>query len=79
MNLEEQIQKYKEITIKIQELEEQKKLLNLSITQVMTEKSFEIGNYLVKRFPRLSITTTLDFAPPAQHYQNRRNCRQRDN
>jgi uncharacterized protein YutE (UPF0331/DUF86 family) len=62
MNLKEQIQQYKEISTKIQELEEQKKLLCLSIMQVMTEKSLKIGNYLVRRFSRLSITTSLDIA-----------------
>lgn len=62
MNLEEQIQLHKEISLKIEELEEQKKSLSQSIMQAMQGKSMQFGHYLVKRFCRLSITTTVDQA-----------------
>lgn len=62
MNLEEQVQRHKELSLKIEELEEQKKALGQLILQAMTEKYQHIGNYLVKRFSRLSITTPLEIA-----------------
>lgn len=62
MKLEEQIQLHKEISKKIEELEEQKKNLSLSIMQSMSGKSLQLGRYLVRRFSRLSISTTLDQA-----------------
>jgi len=62
MNLEEQIQKHKEISKKIAELEELKRDLSQSIMQAMQGKSLQLGCYLVKRFSRLSISTTPDEA-----------------
>jgi hypothetical protein len=62
MNLEEQIQLHKQLSLKIEELEEQKKALGQSILLAMTDKTLQIGNYLVKRFSRLSISTPLEVA-----------------
>ena len=62
MSLEDQIRLHKEISIKIEELEEQKKALGQAIMQAMTGKSLQIGGYLVKRYSRLCISTTPDQA-----------------
>jgi hypothetical protein len=62
MNLEEQIHKHKEISKKIEELEELKRALGQSIMHAMQGKSLQLGCYLVKRYSRLSISTTPDEA-----------------
>ena len=62
MNLEEQIHLHKEISLKIDQLEEQKKSLTQSIIQAMTGKSLQLGCYFVRRCSRLSISTSLDQA-----------------
>lgn len=62
MTLEEQIRLHKEISLKLEELEEQKKALGLSILEAMQGKSLQMGFYLVKRYTRLSISMTLDQA-----------------
>lgn len=62
MNLEEQVKRHKEISLKIEELEEEKKALGQSILQAMTDKSLQIGNYLVRRYSRISVATTLEDA-----------------
>lgn len=62
MSLEEQIRLHKEISKKIEELEEQKRTLSQSIMQAMTGKTLQLGDYLVKRFSRLSISMTPDQA-----------------
>jgi hypothetical protein len=62
MTLEERIRLHKEISLKIEELEEQKKALSQSIMQEMSGKSLQMGSYLVRRYSRLSITTSLDQA-----------------
>jgi hypothetical protein len=62
MNLEEQIRQHKEISLKIEQLEEQKRSLGQSIMQAMQGKSLQLGPYLVRRFCRLSISTTIDQA-----------------
>lgn len=62
MNLEEQIRQHKEISRKIEELEELKRTLSQSIMYAMQGKSLQLGGFLVKRHSRLSITTTTDEA-----------------
>lgn len=64
MHLEEQIRLHKEISQKIEQLEEQKRNLSQSIMQAMQGKSLQMGCYLVRRFSRLSISTTVDQARP---------------
>ena len=64
MNLQDQIQQHKELSIRIEELEEQKKLLGQMIMQSMTGKLLQLGPYIVKRCSRLSITTPLEVARP---------------
>ena|ERR1700733_12601885 len=58
MNIEEQIRRHKEISLKIEELEAQKKALGQSILQAMTTKSLLVDDYVVKRYSRISITMT---------------------
>lgn len=60
--LEEQVRLHKELSEKIEELETLKKTLGQSILKKMTTKSLQVGNYLVKQYTRLSITTTPDEA-----------------
>jgi len=62
MNLEEKIRQHKEISRKIEELEELKRALGQSIMQAMQGKSLQLGCYVVKRHSRLSISTTRDEA-----------------
>lgn len=62
MNLEEQVRLHKEISQKIEELEEQKKALGQSIMKTMQGKSFQSGRYFVKYCSRISICTTLEEA-----------------
>ena len=64
MNLEEQVRQYQELSIKIEELEEQKKALSLSIMQAMEGKSLQFSDYQVRRYCRLSISLTPDQARP---------------
>ncbi len=64
MELEEQIRLHKEISKKIEELEEQKRLLSQAIMQSMSEKTLQMGSYFVRRYSRLSITMTPDEARP---------------
>jgi hypothetical protein len=62
MNLEEQIKAHKELSLTIEELERQKKALGLAIMQQMQSKTLRVGNYLVKKFMRLSIKLSLQEA-----------------
>jgi len=62
MNLEEQVKRHKEISLKIEELEAERKALGQVILQTMTDKQMEVGNYLVRRYSRISIATTLEDA-----------------
>jgi hypothetical protein len=62
MNLEEQIRIHKEISQKIDELEEQKKILSMAIMQQMEGKTFQSADYLVRKITRLSIKISLDDA-----------------
>lgn len=62
MNLEEQIKLHKELSLKIEELEQEKKILGNSIMQQMSGASLQVPGYLVKRFSRLSIKLSIDDA-----------------
>jgi hypothetical protein len=62
MNLEEQIKAHKELSRKIEELEQQKKALGISIMRQMQDKSLRVSNYLVRRFMRLSFKVSLEQA-----------------
>ncbi len=62
MSIEEKVKIYKELGQTIEELEEQKKLLGIEILQQMTEKSFKTTDYLVKKYNRLNIKTSLEEA-----------------
>jgi len=62
MDLEEQIKSYYEIGKKLDELQEQKKALSASIIEQMTDKSIKIGDYMVRRYRRLSIQLSIDEA-----------------
>jgi len=62
MNFEEQIKRHKEISQKIEELEEEKKALSISIMEQMEGKSVQVADFLVKRFQRLSIKLSLEEA-----------------
>lgn len=64
-NLHEQIRKHKEISLKIEELEEHKKALGQLIMQAMHGKALTIGNFLVKRHSRVCISIKVD---EARHY-----------
>ena len=62
MNLEEQVKLHKELSLQIEALEEQKKVLGLSIMQAMTDKTLKVPGYLVRCFNRLSIKLSLEEA-----------------
>lgn len=62
MNLEEQVKRYKEISRKIEELEQQKKALGAAIMQQVQGKSLRVADYLVKRYMRLSFKLSLEEA-----------------
>jgi hypothetical protein len=62
MNLEEQVRLHKEISLKIDQLEEKKRSLSQSIMEAMEGKSLQLGRYLVRRYSRISISTTIDQA-----------------
>lgn len=62
MSLEDQIRQHKEISLKIEELEAQKKALGQEILRAMEGKSLQVKGYLVKRFSRVSISSTIDQA-----------------
>ena len=62
MTLEEKIHLHKEISLKIEELEQQKKALGQEIMSAMTSKTLQIDNYFVRRCSRLSISMTIDQA-----------------
>lgn len=62
MDLQEQVKKHKEISLKIEELEEQKKKLGQDIMQQMTAATLQLPGYHVRRFNRLSIKLSLDDA-----------------
>lgn len=62
MSLEEQIQAYKELSLYITALESQKKELSNVILEQMSEKTLSIAGYIVRRYDRLSIKTSLEEA-----------------
>ena len=62
MSLEEQIQAYKELSLYIADLESQKKELSLIILKQMSEKTLSVAGYIVRRYDRLSIKTSLEEA-----------------
>lgn len=63
MSLEDQIRLHKELSRKIEELEEQKKALGMTILQQMQgRKSLQLAGFLVRRFDRLSIKLSIEEA-----------------
>lgn len=62
MNLEEQIKLHKQLSKQIDELEEKKRALGLAIMQQMQNKTLRIAGFLVRKFSRLSIKTSLEDA-----------------
>ena len=62
MDLEEKIKIYMELGRKIEELEQQKKLLNLDILQQIPEKSIQTADSIVRKCKRLIIKTSLEEA-----------------
>ena len=66
MNLEDLARQHKEISLKIEELEAQKKALGQTLLQAMNGKTLQLGPYIIKRCSRLSITSTIDQARPYQ-------------
>ena len=62
MEIEEKIRLHKELSKKIHELEEQKKAIGLEIMEKMESKTLEVPGYLVRKYSRLFIKTTLDEA-----------------
>lgn len=62
MNLHEQVKLHKELSKKIEELEEQKKALSLAIMQQMQDKVLLLDNFIVRRYNRLSIKTSIEEA-----------------
>lgn len=62
MNLEEKVKLHRSLTLKIEELEEQRKLLGMSIKEAMYVKTMHFGDLTVRRCSRVSIATTLEEA-----------------
>lgn len=62
MNIEDQIKLHKEISQKIEELEEQRKALGVEIMRKMPSKIFHIPGFIVRCCSRLSIKLSLDSA-----------------
>ncbi len=62
MSLEEQVQAYKELSRYIADLETQKKELSHAILKQMTEKTLFVAGYIVRRYDRFSIKTSLEEA-----------------
>lgn len=59
MNLEEQIKLHKQISKQIEELEEKKRMLGLAIMQQMQNKILHIPGFIVRKFSRLLIKTSI--------------------
>ena len=66
MNLEQQLKIYKDISKKITELEEQKKALGATIMAQMQNDKVTVADYIVRRYERLSIKTTIEEARSLQ-------------
>lgn len=62
MNLEEQIKLHKQLSKKIDELEEKRRHLGMTIMLHMQGKSLQVPGFLVRKFSRVSIKTTLEEA-----------------
>lgn len=62
MNFEEQVKAHKELSRKIEELEEKKKALGIAIMEQMEGKSQKVADYLVRRFMRLSFKVSIEEA-----------------
>ena len=62
MPLEELLKLYKELAGKIAELEQQKKEISLAILEQMPEKTVTVGDYIVRRYDRLSFQVPLEIA-----------------
>ncbi len=62
MTLKDLARQHKELSLKIEALEAERKLLGQTILQAMTDKSMCFGAYTIRRFSRVSITSTIDQA-----------------
>lgn len=62
LSLEEEIKLHKEISLKIEELEQKKKELGISIMQKMVSSVLQVPGYKVRRCHRLSIAVSIDKA-----------------
>jgi hypothetical protein len=62
MFLEDQIKLHKELSKKIEEMEEQKRQLGAAIMQQMQNKTLQIPGFFVRHCSRLSIKLTLEEA-----------------
>lgn len=62
LSLEEEIKLHKEISLKIEELEQKKKELGLSIMKKMVSSVLQVPGYRVRRCHRLSIAVSIDNA-----------------
>ncbi len=62
MDLEDQIKLHKELSKKIEEMEDQKRVLGLAIMQQMQSKTLRIPGFLVRCCSRLSIKLSIEEA-----------------
>lgn len=62
MNLQEQIKAHKELSLKIEQLEQEKKALGMAIMRQMQDKSLRVSNFIVRRFMRLSFKVSIEDA-----------------
>ena len=62
MNLEDQIKLHKALSKKIEELEEEKRILGLAIMQQMQSKTLRIPGFVVRCCNRLSIKLSIEEA-----------------
>lgn len=61
-SLLEQVRRHKELTLKVNELEKERKALGVTILEQMRGKVMQIDEYSVKRYTRLNYKVTLDDA-----------------
>lgn len=62
MNFEEQVRLYKELSQKIEAMEEEKRRLGAAIMQQMQSKTLQLPKYIVRCCSRLSIKMSLEEA-----------------
>ena len=62
MSLENEIREYHSLSLQIKELESKKKELGNLILQQMIEKKIAVSEFIVRRYDRISIRTTLSVA-----------------